>query len=90
MSHFIIHIKLACTANFMLLFVVVVVVIFHKKENHKPIKSSFSFQSWIETSVRIGTLEIFPLISAAMSMDNSQNKTKQTTPQDFFILIIHV
>lgn len=89
MSCFIIHINLACTENFML-FVVVVVVIFHKKENHKPIKSSFSFKSSTETTVRFGTLEIFPLISAVLSMDNSQNKPKQTTSQDFFILIIHV
>lgn len=73
MSYFIIHNNLAHTANFML---AIYLFIFHKKGNHKPIKSSFSCKSLIKTSVRFGTLETFSLISAAVSMDNSQNKTK--------------
>lgn len=81
----IIHTNLAGTADRWFFF-----VIFYLKENHKPIKSSLSFKRLIETSVTLGSWETFPLIFVAMNMDNSQNRPKEATCQDFFIFMIHI
>lgn len=81
----IIHTNPARTADRVVLF-----VIFYLKENHKPTKSSLSFKRLIETSVTFGSWKIFPLIFVAMSMDNSQNRPKETNCQDLFIFMIHI
>lgn len=79
----IIHISLAHTANLRWFFF----VIFYMKENHKPIKSSFSLT---ETFVTFGAWETFPLISVAMSVGNSQNNPNQVTCQPFFFPMIRI